>query len=350
MEHPAYYSVSRLKTYHECSAYYEHKYIKRTPHDSQSDSTVTGSLCHGALELFYSPKKRVSPLDAFNQTSKSTLLDIGVVPPSTPAAVFDPLYQSLFDFSNQTQELYLRSHPDYTGPDAIRKRDGQVADCPQLTGEWKQAARDMDLVDRSIRLDEAFRDLNSALRNISVSGAFAEAHNLMTHYQNPAELTAVAAVEWPISEWQPSREKMINPVLAPSRLGGEEGIYLKGSIDLIAKVGDKIALIDHKTSKEHLSVENVTHHVQLNVYAYCYHQRFGHYPDYLGINSIRHSELTLAHFNEAVMIDCVTSLLSAHPLIKNQFFKKHFPDSAYSPCIKRYGSVCPFLKHCHPNY
>lgn len=350
MEHPAYYSVSRLKTYHECSAYYEHKYIKKTPHDSQSDSTITGSLCHSALELFYGPKERVEPLEAFFKTAESTLLDIGVVPPHTSPSIYTPLYNDLLTYSNQIQELYIRAHKDYQGPDAIRKRDGQAADSPQLTGDWKQAERELNLVERSIQLDEAFRSLNSTLRNISVSSAFAEAHNLMVHYRNPSELTAVAAVEWPISEWQASREKMINPVLAPSRLGGDEGIYLKGSIDLIAKIGDKIALIDHKTSKESLSTENVAHHVQLNVYAYCYYQRFGHYPDYLGINSIRHSELVLAYFNESVMKDCVTSLLSVHPLIKSQFFKKHFPDSAYSPCIKRYGSVCPFLKHCHPNY
>jgi len=194
MEHPAYYSVSRLKTYHECSAYYDHKYIKRTPHDSQSDSTITGSLCHSALELFYGPKERLDPLEAFLKTAESTLLDIGVVPSSTPPSVYAPLYDSLLKYSSQIQELYIRAHRDYQGPDAIRKRDGQAADSPQLTGEWRQAEKELNLVDRSIQVDESFRALNASLRNISVSSAFAEAHNMMTHYRNPPELTAVAAV------------------------------------------------------------------------------------------------------------------------------------------------------------
>lgn len=340
------YSVSRLKDYQFCGRYYEHKHLLKTACPKYSDATLIGSLCHDALELLYTSEDPAinNSLDAFQRTSKQTLIDQGVLTPANA----DEIHPMLLMHADLQEQLHRRAHPSYTGSDAIRKGDGGIAKSPQMTSQWKQAERDLGISILSNTINYSIHQDNPELGDLSIPDIFSQAYFLSRNYRTPSEIEGIVAVEFPFSDWNGT--ELVNPVPMPPGYGGESDIYIKGFIDLIAIVHGRLAIIDHKTSKEELSEAHVAHNVQLMVYAYAYSLLTGKQIHYIGINNIRYNKLILVPLDYSRMMKVMSSLFSYNHHIQSGIFPEYTPDSIYSPCLNCYGGTCPFLSACHPTF
>jgi hypothetical protein len=140
--------------------------------------------------------------------------------------------------------------------------------------------------------------------------------------------------------------EMVNPVLLPDEYGGSKGIYLSGSIDLVAMYNGKLSIIDHKTSSGAApSTEGVSTNPQLLAYAWAYEQLTGQVVEGVAINHIRSGTMVWAPpspYKDKVL----HSLLGVHKAIEVGYFPRHTPSEYDSPCNKWYGKECPFRAQC----
>lgn len=352
---PKTYSVSRLKKAVSCAKAYEHVYILKTPHVRVSESTLTGNFCHDALELLHTTEDDSikTCLDAF-KVSASISIGNRVLPKGTDPMIADQLAQQLLDASVFTSQLYKRASASYRGKDAIRKNNGDVASKPKFTTGWKKASKELGIEHLEESVNSMVWDLNIQLRDISVYDAFTRAYTLCEKYVTPDEISKVISVEMPISEWDEEAGELVNPVLTPTNMGAEEGIYAQAFIDLVALTDirgvEALTIIDYKTSQESVTPDMVKHNAQLNIYAYLYEALKGEEVKRIAINELEHGKFVCADLDRTIMIEQVKNLFSVHSMIKQGWFKKHTPDSKYSPCLNSFGNVCPFLSHCWPDY
>ena len=350
---PPTYSVSRLKSYSECSQAYNHRYNLKTPYNRFSESTIMGSLVHEALEFLYTTEDEsiIYCIDAFLKSSWWALMKGGVLPPSTDPSVVDLVWNELMSSVEIVNQLLEKASAGYVGLDAIRTKDGRVPSNPRMTTQWKNLEESMGLNEIKKSVNNTLHLLNPDLENISVVDAFANAYNLCNTYRTPHDIEEILHLELPLSDWDANTLSFNNPVLMPPEYGGEEGVYLNSYIDMVARVeGGKLAVIDHKTSKELVTPEMVQNNVQLNSYVYGYEELTGETVDFIGINHIRSNTLIMVPVDRDIHEECISSLFSTHKYIKYNLYKKHTPDSNYSPCLSSFGNVCPFLKYCWPKF
>lgn len=347
-EKPASYSVSRLKTYQQCSYSYYHRYVLKTPVVSLSDSTITGSLVHNALEYLYKIEddEVFYLIEAFHKTAINSLVDIIKVKEEEAVS----LYGLLLDYAERQSSLYKRASTEYVGVDAIRKADGKVADNPSMTSSWKKAEKELGLIETRISLDSYVRERNKDLENCSICFAFSEALLICDNYRSPSALKEILAIEFPISHFVSGTHQLVNPVPIP--IETKDTIYLNGYIDMIALVSyegkEYKAIIDHKTSKSDYTAEDIEYNRQLVTYAYAYEYLTGEKIEVIGINNMRTNSLVLAKINTQSSIEAIHNLFSPHSMIEQQMFVKHIPEDKYSPCFNSFGKPCTYLKYCYP--
>lgn len=349
---PKKYSVSRLKTLNSCGEYFRLKYVESIKTISFSEATLTGSLCHDALEEYYGESTRESLIDVFKLTALNTLKETGIVSSIfITSEEFLIIYESLLELSKQYLSLYQRSSKGYNGNNPIRKKDGGVASAPSSTKDWKNAEEVLCLIPKKIEIDQYFESINKDLEGISISKVFAEAYSILFSYKVPSEIINTIAVELPISDYK--EDVVYNPVPMPPEYGGEENILLNGYVDWIGYVEyegkSQLAIVDYKSSKEELTLDKVQYNVQLYSYVYAYEYLTGETVDLIGIHNLRAGSLILASVDRTKMNIVLKALFTNHHLIERQIFQKEIPDSSYAKCLNMYGKLCPYLEFCYPD-
>lgn len=346
------YSVSRLKTYQECSYKYYNQYIQKIKVNSFSESTLMGSIIHSALEYLYSdscPDDVDYLIDALDRTSSSSLVQLSIVPEDK--ALY--LNSLLWDYAQDILVLYHRASSDYSGDDPIRKADGSIASNPQMTSGWKKAEKELNLSERRYSIDSFVIDFNPDFYSISICSLFCDAFNICRKYRTPKEILEVVSVEMPLSHWDSNTHQLLNPVLMPEEFGGKEGIFLNGYIDMVCKVlldgQEVLALVDHKSSKSAFDSDGVAYNRQLLAYAYAYHQLTGTKIQAIGINNLRSNTLVLSPIDDSIMQSSLYNLFFSHNMIQSEVFIKTIPEDSYSKCTSSYGKPCPFLHVCYPH-
>ena len=330
----SYYSVSRLQTYLKCGEAYRLQYIEKIDRQyTHSYSTVVGSLVHNALEIHFLGSDK-SLIEIFETTSEAALVGLGLLD-----SVGDGVYGDILRYARGVRSLYERASAAYTGTDAIRTAKGDVPSMPQATSAWKEAMNGLGQGRLKDGLDALMMGKGLAF---SLCEAYAEAYSITRNYQVP-KLEAMY-VELGLSKY--SGEEVLNPVPLPAEYGGTKGIYLSGSIDLVAKYHGKLTIIDHKTSSGPApSPEEVSTNPQLLAYAWAYEKLTGQVVEGVAINHIRSGKLVWAPLS--VHKDRVLdSLLGVHKAIEVGYFPLHTPSEYDSPCNKWYGKECPFRAQC----
>jgi PD-(D/E)XK nuclease superfamily len=332
-----YYSVSRLQTYLKCGEGYRLQYVEKVKREyTSSYSTVVGSLVHGALEEYLVNGSEGTLLEVLERVSYSTLVRLKVLVEGD-----EGIYDSLLRYAKGMASLYERASAGYTGSDAIRTTKGEVPSSPQSTTSWKDALVILGQGRLKDGLDAFFIGRGVAF---SLCDAYAEAYSLVISYKVPT--LEVMYVELPLSKYDSSTMKVINPIILPEGYGGEKGIYLCGSIDLVAMYNGALTVIDHKTSAGAApSTEEVSTNPQLITYAWAYEQLTGHVVEGVAINHIRSGQMVWApitpHRDKVLY-----SLLGVHKAVERDYFPMHTPSEYDSPCNKWYGKECPFKAHC----
>ena len=337
------YSYSRITTYSKCGQMYKLRYIDGIKSGSSS-STIKGNLCHEVLEELH--KNGGDPLDIYVSNLKSLLESRALVVP-------DGCIEKLLFLCQAKDDLYIRASEDYTGRDAIRKRDGSVASHPEMTGVWMKEIKKLNLDSTSFNIDKEFEFLNPELIGISISEVVEDSYRILSRYTIPESIVETLHTELPVSKVTDNGD-IINSVLIPSQYVDNDNINLVCFIDWIGitKVDgeDGLTIIDYKTNKANTDASQVRYNAQLCLYSYAVEQILGEPVKRIGIHHLRSNTLHLAEVDKDVVNEVMSNLFSPHIQIKNGIFKKHMPDSSYSPCLNMYGQVCPYIKNCYPDY
>ncbi|MBD2201793.1 PD-(D/E)XK nuclease family protein [Calothrix sp. FACHB-1219] len=350
---PKYYSVSRLKTYSQCSEYYRLKYVENKYVKSISSSTLLGSLCHRVLEELYSLDSYKDPIDLFNLLCKEVMIDVGLFDKNVSKVLLDTLVSSLISYSKDVLSLYNRASGSYIGKDAIRTKDGKVPLSPQMTSTWKDSEKAMNLPSRRDYINRLASQISDYVENISLCEVFGESYYILSNYTVPSNLLETLYTELPISKYDEESGSLINPVLMPDSLGGEDSIYLNAFIDWIGRAVHKgkegIAIVDYKSSKEELDETKIKYNVQLYSYVYAFEKLTGLTVDFIGIHNLRTNNLYLVDVDRNGMNITLDILFGKHKYISKELFSKHVPDSSYSPCLSSFGKKCIYIEHCYPD-
>jgi hypothetical protein len=339
------FSVSKIKTYKECSQMYNLKYVQKLSCYKESTSTFVGTLVHAALEYLYGVEDDsvVSAKDAFFKILADEFAKKGI---SSTESILGDLLEYYEDINN----LYLRASAAYNGKDAIRTGNGSVPKVPEMTSTWKAECKKLDLDNRKARIDYIIQTSKNGMEEVSITDVFSKALTLVSNYVTPPEFMEILHLELPLSEWNKDTNTLINPVPFPEC--EFPNVYLNGYIDNIAKVivnGKLItAVIDYKTSKEEFNESIVAHNQQLLIYAAGVEELLGIEVDYIGILSLIKGNLVLVPVDKEIQSKVIQGFNGIIKKIFDNDFHKHYPDTKYSACLNSFGSTCPFLKECWP--
>jgi len=339
-------SHSRLGVFEKCGKMYEFQYIKKEAVFENADHFIIGEICHGTLEDYYNDVYKTVD-EALANRWQAWLAERNLI----------PLLGELQDYARDVQHLYRRASASYTGKDKIRKRDGSVADNPQLTTDWKRSVEELQLGDRAHNIDLAgVTTLGPSHASVSLSNCYSETLEIMRDYREPSALQSVDWLEFPISHRVRENNEvkdLWNPVKLP-----RTGVYLNGYIDLVGRMreehGGGVVLLDHKTTQGGPPSDlEVSHHEQLLKYAWAWHQLTGEWPTHIGVNHLRSKSAVIVSLDpeEALAaIDRTEQLIEAQRL--GNYIKKD-PFAYGSPCIRmrdhQVERHCPYLAKCHPS-
>ena len=395
------FSFSKLDTYVRCSEMYRLQYVDRVDGiDTSSIETDIGSRCHNALERFYLDSSVPNPYVALLEDWKAELEKDGL----------GSLYTDLNHLASDVSKLMLRASASYSGPDAIRTGKREVSKSPEMTADWKNAARELRLQERQSRIDQlASKVQPDKWSKMSLADSFSHSCSILFGYKNPKEIAEILLVEMPLSDVKyaaanpdnPS-EKLLascgNPI-PTSRRGGEykvwkdpetnksevltidnkvvfpkldpetrdfikdpktgeieyihDDVIFNGYIDLVCRTSNgKLAIIDHKTSKELPTMQKVARHQQLLLYGWAVWRLTGEKPDYIGINHLRSNKLVMAHFDLDLALEVLKTKLHTINGIDNKVFIKQDPFGYGNKCQTETAKgirYCPFFSTCHKN-
>lgn len=361
-----YYSISRLDTYKTCPRLYYNKYVLKIPVISESKSTVIGSIVHNVLERYYCPSnitisnkkievnKNIKEL--YDEVLEQTLIDKKLLPERGLKSYEGKL---LTEYLEGYKLLSYKASAQYTGKDAIRKGDRTVAQKPEMTSGWKKMAEALGLDSKKGLLDSI--TYQTSTLNISLPEVCFATEKMLGSYKDPilpllAKGYKVRYLELPLSDIHRDEETndiyLVNGVLLPEGLGKEEGIYLRGYIDIILEdPKGNLIVIDHKTSASAFSASHVQYNAQTITYAWCLKQILDTPIVGIGINNIREGTLNIVELDDdAHITDVIENTFQTHKLIKTEIYPKHMPSSNYSKCLDSYGEVCPYLDVCWNNH
>lgn len=335
------YSFSRITTYSKCGQMYKLRYIDGMPSDSTT-ATLTGNICHEVLEELHLNGGNSLEILVDNMESILQKRNIAV-----PNGYVEKL-SSLFLLQ---EELYLRASAEYDGPDAIRKKDGTVSAYPEMTGTWIKEVKRLNIDGIKIDIDNQFAFLNPELIEISISDVMTDSFNILKKYSIPESIVKTLHTELPISK--EVNGQILNQVKIPEKYVDGDDINLVAFIDWIGitKVNGKegLTIIDYKTNKSNTNSNQVKYNAQLCIYSYAVEKVLGQKVDRIGIHHLRSNTLHLAKVDPKIVDDVMANTFNPHLSIKQGIFKKHMPDSNYSPCLNMYGKKCPYINNCYPN-
>lgn len=116
---------------------------------------------------------------------------------------------------------------------------------------------------------------------------------------------------------------------------------VQGFIDAITTKEKEVTLWDYKTSRRDVISEE--YYMQLSIYALLYYEAHGVYPDYVGINFLKHTEKKLQVTNEMIEKAKSTIYLVQEKVKSNEI--DDFPKHVSSLC-KWKGGQCDFYDMC----
>lgn len=340
------FSVSRLKTYKECSQMYKLKYVDKLDSFVQSTSTVAGTLLHAALEYLYGPYNTNASTaeEAFFIILPDEFSKLGIVKSTS-------LLEELLSYQNDIKHLYKRASAEYTAPDAIRTKNGSIPKAPEMTGVWKEEVKFLKLDSRKYLIDTTIQTSKSGMENVSIVDAFIRAFNIIKDYRTPPEISEIVALEMPLSEWDYDNKILRNAVPFPEC--NHPNVYLNGYIDSICKIkiGGKeyTTVVDYKSSKETFDQNLVKYNQQMLLYAAGVEYLTGQSVDYIGILSFLQHELIYVPVDRTIQKEVITMFNKVIDKCIKEDFIKHVPDTKYAACLNSFGGECPFLKHCWPD-
>lgn len=339
------FSVSRIKTYKECSQMYKLKYVDKLDSFVQSTSTVAGTLLHAALEYLYGADDPdvATAEDCFFKILESEFVNLGIVK-------VDGLLVELMSYYSDIEHLYTRASATYTGPDAIRTRSGAVPKAPEMTGVWKDAIKRLNLDKRKDLIDTTIQKSKSGMENVSIVDAFIKALNIIKNYRTPNTISDITALEMPLSEWDYENNVLRNAVPFPGCKHPD--VYLNGYIDNICKIKiggrEYTTIVDYKSSKETFDENIVKHNQQMLLYAAGVEYLTKEPVEYIGILSFLQKELIYVPVDKKIQEEVISIFNKVIDKCISGEFNKHVPDTKYAPCLNSFGGECPFLKHCWP--
>jgi len=339
------YSVSKIKTYKECSQMYKLKYVDRLDSYKESTSTFVGTLLHAALEYLYG----VDDDNVYNaQQAFFKILEPEFAKKNITST--ESILGDLLDYHQDISDLYLRASAAYIGADAIRTGKGGVPKVPEMTSTWKAECRRLDLDGRKGRIDYAIQASKNGMEEVSITDVFSRALTLANNYVTPDAFEDILHLELPLSEWDRTKGVLTNAVPFP---GCEHpDIFLNGYVDNIAKVRVKgklgTAVIDYKSSKETFNESIVEHNQQLLIYAAGVEKLLDMQVDYIGILSFVKGDLILVPVDKELQHEVIVGYNKLIDKTLANDYHKHYPDTKYAKCLNMFGSTCPFLEHCWP--
>lgn len=339
------FSVSKIKTYKECSEMFKLKYIDKLDVYHQSTATLTGTLMHSTLEYLYGTKddEVETAVDAFFKVLPTEFAKLGIVS-------VESILGELLDYHQDIANLYKRASKNYRGADAIRTGKGETPKVPEMTGVWKAECKRLRLEERKNLIDYTMQASKNGLESVSITEVFSRAFNLASKYNTPSALHEILYLELPLSNWDRNTNTLFNPTPFPNC--SHKDIYLNGYIDNISVVNVKgnlyNAVIDYKTSKEIFNESIVEHNQQLLMYAKGAEYLLGIPIDYIGILSLIKNDLVLVPVDKELQNEVIKGFNQVIDKTLNNEFTKHYPDSKYSMCLNSFGGACPFLKNCWP--
>lgn len=352
LENLKYYSVSRLKTYKSCPSYYKNKYINNFPDYPYTSSTIYGTIAHSTLETFYFQRFNIvesKPIENILLDSLIyTLKDMGKLEDDMEIIIRN----SLSSIASKMEVLYLKASDEYKGKDSIRKKDGSISANPKLTSAWKKELNKLGISEDVEAINVYFNslsdtnDLLDLWDQISIVDIYNDLYNIFKLYEDPFKNYNIEGIEIPITKLEGNT--LLNSILMPPKYGGKDNIYLKGYIDLVLEKDNKLILIDHKTGSQPFSRNDVEFNSQLIVYSWCMEKLTGKEVSHIGINNIGNSCVIVPLPSKEIRNKILNTLFSSHVGINGNYFPKFIPEP-YSPCLKMYGKVCPYLSQCWPN-
>lgn len=339
------FSVSKIKTYKECSEMFKLKYIDKLDVYHQSTATLTGTLMHSTLEYLYGTEddEVETAVDAFFKVLPIEFGKLGIVS-------VESILGELLDYHQDIATLYKRASKNYKGIDAIRTGKGETPKVPEMTGVWKAECKRLRLEERKNLIDYTMQSSKNGMESVSITEVFSRAFNLASKYNTPSAFHEILYLELPLSNWDRNTNSLFNPTPFPDC--NHKDIYLNGYIDNISVVNIKgklyNAVIDYKTSKEVFNESIVEHNQQLLMYAKGAEYLLGIPIDYIGILSLIKNDLVLVPVDKELQNEVIKGFNQVIDKTLNNEFTKHYPDSKYSMCLNSFGGACPFLKNCWP--
>lgn len=334
-------SFSALESYKTCSQLYAFKYIDKLKYEQPlQKALLVGSWTHKLIEeVINDPACCVE--DQLKKYLPSWLTECAI------SLEYDHV-ENLIELSLRLAELLYRASAFCNDSSKIRNSNGTVlkspVDFPSTT--FKTELAKLSCYRFKSQLDQIASQKNNAFLHMSFSWLFAEALFYAQSFKLPNWVSKTLHTELEFGTKDNNKVPL-----------SDSKCSLLGYIDWIVELTDgRVAVIDHKTSTKCPTNEEVLFHPQLNLYAYAYKILFGKYPDIIGINHIKSSNIILAEVNLGIVHDTLDYYSSIYSLCDQGIILKKHPNDYQSPCVKRdYNSnkitnICPYLDKCWGNY
>lgn len=346
------YSFSKLEKYLKCSEFYRKHYIDPTTVKVPTDNvaTVAGSVVHDVLEMFYGPaiNRRIPARDVLESVWLTKLAD------------FPDMIEELDGIRDDIAQLYRRATKGYKGHDAICEEGGKFYTAPTRSTAWRVACERLNLFERQACIDLDARELGKPFNTVSLSQVYAETYRFLAKYSDPigqAGLT-IQALELKFSDVNYKANTVANPcyypepLFVPSVISLGEPTLCTGKIDVVATDSQgRIAIIDHKTSKDLPKPFEVMHWEQLLVYAWAHFEVWGDWPDFIGINSVLNNRLVLVPLDPDMAWRAVRRQMQAIQGINAGVFIQQAPGTYGAHCYNKYqNSICEYAHQCHEKF
>lgn len=333
-------SFSAIESFLKCPAYYHNKYIKKVEYETEIEPYfLLGGWAHEIIEEVI--KNQRDPVEILESSLEKWVADLELDYASHDLELLVQIVKELEEL------LYRASSRCKDKSRQIRNKDGGLMKDPVKypSSAFKSALRDIDSYKYKSMLDNQAAMRNPKFREFSIVWTIAEGYFLGKSFRVPKWAVETVGVEIGIG------------ISEETKIEIDEGVSLLGYIDwVVCLEGDRLAIIDHKTSKTKPSPNDIIWNPQLNLYAYAYEKVYGRKVDIIGINSLRCGEVVAAQLNQTVMTEIVEHFKELYRQSQSDTVIKRRPTDYQSPCVKReyttgnISTVCPFLSNCWGTY
>lgn len=322
---------------------YKYKYVDKLRDNSLTKATLLGSCLHQILEDTYRPHINI---DNPPRTLEEATILASTNEVLSKVFVHDLTEQitTVYNYYKQVDDLYYRASVDYTGPNAIRKGDGTVAQAPEMTATWKKEIAKLNITNTQDTINSYIKSVDGRWENIDFFDLVLNVIKIANKFSLAPSIKKILGVEL---EFSPET----NIITTPNT--GDKGPILEAYIDLIAEMQDgEVAIIDYKSGSQDYTAADIDFNSQLLTYSYAYEQLTQQQPKYIGIYNLRTNSLVYSQMVPAFRDQVIQQLTSVHKDITNNKFEKRIPNKDYAnscPCLDQFHKPCPFLQHCYPD-